>query len=143
MKYSLQNKPSASAFSKLTSMLCATFLITTPLFADSHALTEEELNALLSGKTVRGIYLDNNSPFTRYYDEDGEVRQRVEKETEEGTWFIDTQGRRCIVWSGKEKKCRVIMKDKELYKEFTIMNNNKPKAVVIYNKITEGNPNGL
>ena len=111
--------------------------------SDEESLTEDELKQLLEGKTVKGVYLEGNKPFTRFYDEDGDVRQRVGDDIEEGKWFVDEQGKRCIVWSGKKKKCKVIVKENELYNEYTIQKNGKRKLTVIYNKINVGNPSDL
>lgn len=113
------------------------------LAAGEEAMNEEELKAFLSGKTVRGIYLDMDKPFVRYYEEDGTVRQSAGEELQEGEWYIDPQGRRCIVWSNKEKSCRIIVKDEALYKEFLIQKDGKRKLMVIYNKVIDGNPEDL
>jgi len=106
-------------------------------------LNEIELKQLLSGKTVKGIYIDQNKSFARYYGKDGAVRQNIDKDTQEGNWFIDKNGRRCIIWSGNKKNCRVVVKDNELYKEFAVQKNNKPKLMVIYKKVVFGNPGDL
>jgi len=111
--------------------------------SNEQVLTEAELEALLAGKTVKGIYLDNKTAFIRHYAEDGNVRESVKNETHEGKWFIDKKGQRCVIWSKKEKKCRVIIKEGETYKEFTLQKNGKPKLNVIYKNIIEGNPNNL
>lgn len=113
------------------------------LYAEETRLAEEELMSLLSGKTIEGIYLENNQSFIRYYDEDGEVRQRAGKEFSQGKWLINQQDQRCIVWSNEEKSCRIIVKDKGLYKEFAIQAKGKRKLMVIYNKVIEGNPDDL
>ena len=121
--------------------------VMSPVAAESvvleDVLDEDEVARLLTDKTITGTYLENNTPFTRYYSKDGTVRQSIEQEVEEGKWLVDKQGRRCVVWLGKEKRCRVIIKDNELYKEFTVQKKGKPKLTVIYNKVVGGNPDNL
>ena len=112
-------------------------------FTEDQVLTEDELQALLAGKMVKGIYIDNKNAFIRQYSEDGRVRENMDNIKQDGKWFIDKKGQHCVIWSGKEKKCRVLVKDGETYKEFTIQKNGKPKLNVIYKKIWETNPDGM
>ena len=106
-------------------------------------LDEAELTLLLSGKTVKGVYIVQNKSFVRYYGNNGEVRQNVDQQIQEGNWFIDKKGQRCVIWSEKKQNCHVITKENEMYKEFLVQKKNKPKLMVIYKKVIVGNPEDL
>lgn len=126
------------------------FIITLSLMLISNALcaeivlTEEEVLKLISGNTIKGIYLDQKIPFESYFDPDGTVYQNRDGESFEGKWFVDKQGTHCVKWQGKEPKCRIVVRDNEQYKEFIInKKTGKRDYSLIINKVIEGSSEGL
>ena len=107
-------------------------------------LTEDEVRSLISGNTLRGIYLGQKIPFESYFNPDGTVYQNRDGESREGEWFVDKQGKHCVKWVSAEPKCRVVMRNNDEYIEFTINKKTGKRAyTVIINKIIKGYPEDL
>ncbi len=105
-------------------------------------LSEEEVLSLISGNTVQGIHLGQNIPFENYFDPGGKALQQLGDERIEGEWFVDKQGRHCVKWENKTRKCRIVVRDKDEYREYTInAKTGKREYILIINKLYEGHPN--
>jgi len=105
-------------------------------------LSEEEVLSLISGNTVQGIHLGPNIPFESYFSPDGSALQKRGDQRLEGEWFVDKQGRHCVKWEDKARKCRVVVRDQDEYREYTInTKTGKREYTLIINKLIEGRPN--
>ncbi len=121
----------------------ATFFILISQLAQAETiLSEDEVLSLISGKTVQGIHLGPNIPFESYFAPDGVALQKRGDQRLEGEWFVDKQGRHCVKWEDKTRKCRVVVRDQDEYREYAINSKTgKREYTLIINKLVEGRPN--
>lgn len=65
--------------------------------AAPRAPTQQQLNELLSGNSMEGIWAGR--PYLQYFDPGGTTRYREQDGNEtEGRWRIDESGRYCSLW---------------------------------------------
>lgn len=109
-----------------------------------NALPGEEVRKLFQGNTEVGEGMKGEEPtgrsWTAYFAADGTARRRrVDgggKLT--GTWFVDSEGRNCFQWEGKEEpKCDVIVPEDDHYLR---VREGQVRARI---KIQKGNPSNL
>jgi hypothetical protein len=87
-----------------------------PAVSMENALSGDEVRKLLEGNTELGEAmkgeLETGRRWTAFYDQDGTVRKREAKDgsMKRGTWFVDSEGRNCFQFEGKEEpKCDLIV----------------------------------
>jgi hypothetical protein len=132
--------------------------ITDYLTGDLAAIAGDELSAtevtkLFSGKTVEGVNVkkENVKPYKAYFNPDGTIqakhwygKKHLKWKKRNGKWWIDDKGRICVKWEDQDKKkCMVIEKEGEIYRQYRIKNDGSRKHVATFKKFTEGNPDDL
>jgi len=82
---------------------CLCGLFTAPGFSGER-LTNEELKAFYTDKTMRGVH-HKNGPGKAYYGGDGTIHNIADSGKERiGKWWIDeSNNMRCVRWNGNNK----------------------------------------
>lgn len=114
------------------------FIISTSVFADKR-VEKEELEALITGKTLEGKWIKWNTTYKMYLDPSGEFRRIAGTATkDEGRWWVNKKGKLCF--EKNQKACRRVKKrddgDYNLY-------NKKKELMQTIEKIVDGNPHKL
>jgi hypothetical protein len=115
-----------------------------PVVPVEDALSGDEVRKLYEGNTELGEgrkgELDTGRRWTAFYDADGTVRKReANKATvKRGTWFVDSEGRNCFQYEGKEEpKCDLLVREGDHYLR---VREGQVRGQV---QIQEGNPSKL
>jgi hypothetical protein len=113
----------AFAVGVLGMMLC--FVAPNPAASEETALTGDEVRKLFEGNTEVGEGrkgdVDTGRRWTAYYAADGTLRKRETASGAEndGTWFVDSEGRSCFQWEAwkesKKVKCDAIVPEGDHY----------------------------
>jgi hypothetical protein len=116
-------------------------------------LSATEVTKLFSGKTVDGINVkkENLKPYKAYFNPDGTIqakhwygKKHLKWRKRNGKWWIDNKGHICVKWEDKDKKkCMVIEKEGEIYRQYRIKKDGSRKHVATFEKFTDGNPDDL
>ena len=119
-------------------------------------LSTIEVTKLFSGKTVDGVNLANGiiKPYKAYFNSNGTIqaehwygKKQLKWRKRNGKWWIDDKGRLCIKWEDiedtDEKKCMVIAKEGEVFRQYKIRKNGSRKHLATFKKFTDGNPDDL
>jgi hypothetical protein len=79
-------------------LCCAMLLIATGggVYAQDFLRDPAEVQALLSGTTLSGVYLRSNSPYTLEFRPDGTL---VDAHGASARWWVDEDGRYCREWT--------------------------------------------
>jgi hypothetical protein len=94
-----------------------------PAVSLENALSGDAVRKLFEGNTESGEgrkgEVDTGRRWTAFYAMDGTVRKREAgkgDDTKRGTWFVDSEGRNCFQYEGKEEpKCDVIVPEEGHY----------------------------
>jgi hypothetical protein len=115
-----------------------------PAVSLESALSGDEVRKLFEGNTEQGEGMKGEEPTGRtwaaYFAADGTARKRSVDGGGNftGTWFVDSEGRNCFQWEGKEEpKCDVIVREGDYYLR---VREGQVRARV---KIQQGNPGNL
>ena len=115
-----------------------------PAVPVENALPGDEVRKLFEGNTEVGEGLKGDEPtgrgWTAYVGADGTARRQRTGGSEKliGTWFVDSEGRNCFQWEGKEEpKCDLIVPEGDHYLR---VREGQVRARI---KIQEGNPANL
>jgi hypothetical protein len=84
-----------TGYSKRLAIL-AGVLAAMPALADGVIADAREVDALLRGKTLEGVYLRTASPYRLVFGKDGKL---INQDGSEGRWWIDDQARYCREWT--------------------------------------------
>lgn len=106
-------------------------------------LTAPEVTTLFSGKTVESVVTSSGRVSVTYYDPSGELRQLQNGAKRTGTWRVRDDGRICLAIEGNDGKCRIIVKEGEVYKKYIVKLSGKHQHVIDYRSFRDGNPLGL
>jgi len=106
-------------------------------------LSAPEVTALFSGKTVESVVISSGRVSTTYYDPSGEARQLQNGQKRTGTWRVRDDGRICLDMEEGGDKCRVIVKEGEVYKKYIVKLSGKHQHIIDYRSFRDGNPLGL
>ena len=119
-------------------------------------LSAIEVTKLFSGKTVEGVDLAKGKfkPYKAYFNSNGIIqaehwygKKQLKWRKRNGKWWINDKGRLCIKWEDKEdideKKCMVIAKKGEAFRQYKIRKNGSRKHLATFKKFTDGNPDDL
>ena len=108
-------------------------------------LGAEEVQQLVSGKTVEAENPRKATSSVTYFDPDGTFLQLLEGKPEKGTWSVNDDGYLCTNREGWGSSCRKISKEGEVWKLYKV-----PEKVTksiehkkTYFRILDGNPNNL
>jgi hypothetical protein len=108
-----------------------------------HDLSAKEATKLLSGKTLEGYNVTQDTWFKAYFDPKGRIREIYDIGGErQGKWRIDNRGRKCVQWIEGQEFCNILVDDGKVYKEIMIIDGIR-KHIVTYEKFTEGDADKL
>ena len=68
-------------------------------------LPGEELQALIVGNTLDGLWGEAEMPYRQYVSDDGTTRTLLDGDLQSGTWSIDDAGAYCAVMPSGEEGC--------------------------------------
>ena len=115
-----------------------------PAVSLENALSGDEVRKLFEGNTEQGEGMKGEEATGRswaaYFAADGTARRsRVDGGGKlVGTWFVDSEGRNCFQWEGKEEpKCDVIVREGD---HFLRVREGQVRARI---RIQQGNPSNL
>lgn len=106
-------------------------------------LDAEQVTELFSGKTVESVTAVRGRVSLSFYDVDGSLRQTRNDQTRSGKWRVRKDGRICLQMENFLEKCRIIVKDGDVYKKYIVKKNGRHQNSVNYRKFWVGNPFGL
>jgi hypothetical protein len=136
--------PAASQEDPAASQEDPTAPVEEPAVALQDALPGDEVRKLFEGNTEVGEGMKGEEPtgrtWTAYFAADGTARRRRVDGGGKllGTWFVDSEGRNCFQWEGKEEpKCDVIIPEGDHYLRI------RDGLVRARIKIQKGNPSNL
>jgi predicted RNA-binding protein (virulence factor B family) len=114
------------------------FIVSTSVFADK-GLEKDELEALVTGKTLEGKWIKWNTTYRMYLATSGEFRRIAGTATkEEGRWWINKKGKLCF-----EKNQKVCRRVKQREDGGYNLYNRKKELMQTIDKILDGNPHKL
>jgi len=131
----------------LTSVLCATLLTSGSAYAEQ--LNGDQVNALISDKTVYAYHEKKDFDITTYFSPDGKIISARNEEKYIGKWHIQADGSHCIrfndPYSGEPRKerCMFIEKDGDTYKRIKVKPNGRRIHVISYKRFADGNAENL
>lgn len=115
-----------------------------PAVPVENALSADQVRKLFEGNTELGEGrkgdVDTGRRWTAFYASDGTVRKREGRSRSEktGTWFVDSEGRNCFQFEGKEApKCDAVVPEGDFYLR---VREGQVRARV---RIEKGNPSKL
>jgi hypothetical protein len=114
---------------------------------------QESLSAqnLLAAKEDVKVNKENLKPYKAYFNPDGTIqakhwygKKNLKWRRRNGKWWIDDKDRICVKWEDQDKKkCMVIEKEGEIYRQYRIKKDGNRKHVATFKKFTDGNPDDL
>lgn len=106
-------------------------------------LDAEQVTDLFSGQTVESVTAVRGRVSLSFYDVDGSLRQVRNGQTRSGKWRVRKDGRICLQMESLLEKCRIIVKDGDVYRKYIVKKNGRHQNSVNYRKFWVGNPYGL
>ena len=102
------------------------------------SLNAAEVTALFSGKSVRAVLNENGRVSLTYYNPNGELRQLRKGKKRSGTWQVKENGRICLQFAGKEKRCRIIVNEGSNYSKYIVKRDGNHQRIVTYTTFRSG-----
>jgi hypothetical protein len=102
------------------------------------SLNAWEVTALFSGKSVRAVLNENGRVSLTYYNPNGELRQLRKGKKRSGTWQVKKNGRICLQFGGKKKRCRIIVNEGPNYSKYIVKSDGNHQPVVTYTTFRSG-----
>lgn len=131
----------------LLAMYAALFVIISlfPIPADAKELSGAEVKQLVSGNTVEAVHPSRGYSIITYHSPDGTYRQQRDGEAYSGKWYVDDEGRLCMMRTGWGGECRLIKQEGKVWKAYKVPGNPLKglKHERTFNKVTKGNSNNL
>ena len=117
---------------------CANFT-TTPLQLPAGTLDAAAVKALFTDRSVEAV--DDNSHIVSltYYYPNSLMRQTVKGKVYNGTWTVRKDGRLCEQVNCRDKKCRIIVKEGDVYKKYVVKRDNNHRPETTYKSFKKGN----
>jgi len=106
-------------------------------------LDSEEVFYMFNNHTVYSVTAVKGRESVSYYDPKGEVRQLRNGIKRTGHWRVTDSGRICLQMEDLPEKCRIIVKEKGVYKKYIVRKNGKHQHSITYQAFRYGNPLGL
>ncbi len=101
-------------------------------------LTETQIRRLFANKTVDGIHNKKGFRFTRVFYADGALSElSSNKGRRKGHWSVN-QNELCIEWKNGKTKCRELIKDNGVIKQYKIKKSGKRVLDVTYETFLDG-----
>jgi hypothetical protein len=119
-------------------------VIALPALAGGHALSTEEISALVSGKTLEGTNPIKGFKFVTYFAPDGTFRRIKDGNHEQGTWSVTPNNELCMTGS-RGTTCRIIKKEGGVWNAYKIRRNlmRLPVYQRRWVRVLDGNPHNL
>jgi hypothetical protein len=102
-------------------------------------LNATEVTVLFSGKSVRSVLDENGRVSLTYYNPNGELRQVRKGNMRSGTWQVNKDGRICLQFEGKKKRCRIIVNEGPNYSKYIVKRDGNHQRIVTYTTFNNGN----
>ena len=102
-------------------------------------LDRKQLKKLFVDKTVESITAGKGRISRTYYGADGSVAQLRNGQKRYGKWRVTKQGRICLQMENLKEKCRVILKEGDVYKKYIVKKNGRHQHSVSYREFLSGN----
>lgn len=104
------------------------------------ALTADQINSLVSGKTAAAKSVDGKKQaMVVFFQDDGKVRLVKNGRLTKGKWKVREDGRLCIDLKGKSQDCRAIAKDGGNYRQYAIKLDGNHRHELTYVDFKNGN----
>lgn len=105
----------------------------------SGTLNATEVTSLFSGKSVVSVLEENGRVSLTYYSPDGQLRQLRKEKKRNGTWQVKKNGRICLQFEGREKRCRIIVKEGTTYSKYIVKRDGNHQRILSYTSFRDGN----
>ena len=102
-------------------------------------LKAAEVISLFSGKTVTSVLNENARISQTYYSPDGQLRQLRKGLKRNGIWEVKKNGRICLQFEGRKKKCRIIVKEGPNYNKYIVKRDGNHQWILSYISFRNGN----
>ena len=117
---------------------CASFT-TTPMQLPAGTLDAAAVKALFVDKTVEAVDDKTHIVSLTYYYPNSLIRQSVKGKMYNGTWKIRKDGRLCEQVKCNDRKCRIIVKEGDVYKRYIVKRDNNHRPIMTYKSFKKGN----
>lgn len=102
-------------------------------------LNKKKLTKLFSGMTVESVTANQGRVSMSYYDPTGVVLQMRKGVVRTGSWEIKKKNRICLQMEGLKEKCRIVVKEGDVYNKYIVKKNGQHQHSVTYRNFTAGN----
>jgi hypothetical protein len=102
-------------------------------------LSAVEVTALFSDRTVESILDSNGRISLTYYNPNGELSQLQDGEKRNGIWRVRKDGRICLAFAGSGEKCRIIVKEGDVYRKYIVKKSGTHERIITYRSFSDGN----
>lgn len=127
-------------------IFCATPILAAPtgektekVSLPAGTLTSPQIKKLFTDKTVSSITVAKKRESLSYYAPDGTVHQLIGDDRRLGKWRVTDNGRICLQMENLPEKCRVIVKDRGVYKKYIVKKNGRHEHTITYKEFKKGN----
>ena len=117
---------------------CAS-LTPTPVQLPAGTLDAAAVKSLFVDKTVEAVDDKTHIVSLTYYYPNSLIRQSVKGKTYNGTWKIRKDGRLCEQVKCNDRKCRIIVKEGDVYKKYIVKSDNNHLPIMTYKSFKKGN----
>lgn len=101
-------------------------------------LEKDEVIKLFAGHTVESVTASQGRVSQTYYSFDGKVEQFRNGDRRYGQWRVTKSARMCMQMENLEEKCRIIVKEGDVYKKYIVKTNHQHQHSVSYRKFILG-----
>jgi hypothetical protein len=102
-------------------------------------LNATEVTSLFSGKSVTSVLDENGRVSLTYYNPDGQLSQLRKGKKRNGTWLVKKNGRMCLQFEGRKKRCRIIVKEGLTYSKYIVKRDGNHQRILSYTSFQDGN----
>lgn len=101
-------------------------------------LNTAEVTALFSGQTAHSVLDSNGRISLTYYSPSGLTNQSRKGKIRHGSWRVRNDGRICLAFEGGNEKCRIIVKEGDIYRKYIVKKNGKHERIISYKSFRAG-----
>ena len=101
-------------------------------------LSADEVTLLFSGQTVESVLDSNGRVSLTYYNPNGELNQSQEGNMRHGNWRVRNDGRICLAFEEGSEKCRIIVKEGDVYRKYIVKKNGTHERILYYKSFRAG-----
>jgi len=102
-------------------------------------LNASEVTSLFSERTVESVLISSGRISLTYYNPDGTLNQLQNGSKRNGVWRVRDDGRICLTFAGQEEKCRIIVKEGNIYSKYIVKKNGLHERIITYKSFRDGN----